>query len=348
MRKPIYINAIRVIGIAIITLALLEVSLRVAGFYYTYTEKMGGGYTSYYNTVLPTWYWEYHPYDSIIDSKPEFSYRDRANNWGFRDRDFDTTEGGHITKVLVIGDSFVQGVGTAADSTWPRYLQRRINGADTGRCRIYNCGVAGSDPFYEYVLLRDKLINLHPDMVIMSINYSDIHDYITRGGMERFRPDGTCAFKKGPWFEPLYRRSHVVRLFVHFVLRYDYSLLSQPAHEAALKDGIGKISDCAIAAQKLCTERHIKFLTVIHPYLTPYDRYVQKQDELAAIGVNLRRKNIPVVDLMGDFSRVINRSNYEEYSWPRDLHYKAKGYELFAHLVLENLRKADPKWPEGK
>src|SRR4051812_48879867 len=82
-------------GIVVMGLILLEVTLRIAGFYYTYMEKMDGHYKSYYHATQPSWYWGYQPYDSIIDRKPEFTYRSRANNFGFRDRDFDTTASEH-------------------------------------------------------------------------------------------------------------------------------------------------------------------------------------------------------------------------------------------------------------
>jgi hypothetical protein len=45
-------------------------------------------------------------------------------------------------------------------------------------------GVAGSDPFYEYRLLVDKLLACQPDLVMTVVNVSDVIDVIVRGGKD--------------------------------------------------------------------------------------------------------------------------------------------------------------------
>lgn len=330
-------------GIAVITILLLEVALRITGFYKTYTEKMDGQYVSYYGKTMETWYLMHHPSATMIDDKPDYTYRSKTNSTGFRDGEFDSTNDDHIIKGLVLGDSFVQGLGAPADSTWPHLLEQVLNSNDSIRYRIYNCGIAGSDPFFEYVLLRDKLLKLHPDLVIMSINYSDINDYITRGGMERFRPDSTTAFSKGPWFEPIYKYCHLFRLLLHFVLRYDFSLLSPSVHETKVGEALTKLANCADTTASMCASQHVRFLVVIHPYIDPYDRYLKKQDRLPELAGLLQKKNIPMVNLFDDFGRKITEANYKTYSWPRDMHYTSKGYELFAYFLAAQIRA---KYPE--
>jgi len=292
--------------------------------------------------VLPSWYWAPHPYDSLIDVKPEYTYRSRANSSGFRDSEFDSVSDRHVTKAIVLGDSFVQGLGAPADSTWPHLLEAMLDSADAGRYRIYNCGASGSDPFFEYTLLRDKLLRLHPDVVIMSINYSDINDYITRSGMERFKSNGTTVFAAGPWFEPLYKHCHLVRLFLHFVLRYDFSLLSPAAHEDKVTEGLYKLAACTDTTRALCERGHVRFLVVIHPYIDPYDRYLKKQDQLPRLEAMLNEKNIAVVNLFDDFGRIISERNYATYSWRKDMHYTSKGYELFARLLRSEIANKYP------
>jgi lysophospholipase L1-like esterase len=330
-------------GIAVITLLLLEVTLRTAGFYKTYTEKMDGKYVSFYDKKMPSWYWMPRPSDSLIDVKPEYTYRSKTNSTGFRDQEFDTTNDRHIIKGLVLGDSFVQSLGAPADSTWPHLLEQVLNSNDSIKYRIYNCGASGSDPFFEYTVLRDKLLKLHPDLVVMSINYSDVNDYITRGGMERFRPDGTTVFSKGPWFEPIYKHCHLVRLLLHFVLRYDFSLLSPSAHDAKISEALTKLADCADTTAALCARQRVRFLVVIHPYIDPYDRYLKKQERLPELTVLLQKKNVAVINLFDDFSKTITEANYKTYSWARDMHYTSKGYELFAHFLAKEMKN---KYPE--
>lgn len=330
--------------ISVITVLLLEIMLRTLGFYKTYTEKMDGEYVSYYGRQMSTWFWGHQPYDSILDNKPEYVYHSKANNYGFPGRDFDTLQDKHVLKALVLGDSFAQGMGAPPDSSWPALLQGLLN-SDTSSMHYstYDCGVAGSDPFFECILLREKLLHLHPDLVVMSINYSDVNDCITRGGFERFHADGTTQFAPGPWFEPLYQRVHLIRMLVHFVLRYDFSLLSPAQHEQRSQAALQQLAACADSTQRICTAHGARFLVVLHPYLDPYDRYLQRQSLLPGMVPMLRQKGIRVVNLFDDFRKVVSVSNYQTYSWPRDMHYTSRGYDLFAHLLLERVRQQYPE-----
>ncbi len=337
-----YYKGVSIILIAAVTLLVLEGTLRLLGFYKTYTEKMDGIYVSYYDMVLPTHYWKPHAGDSLIDVKPEYTYRSRANNYGFRDVDFDTSRSEGRGKILVLGDSFVQGLGTPVDSTWPHLLEHKIAKTRNSKWKVYNCGAAGSDPFFEYEILKDSLLSLHPDMVIMSINYSDINDCITRGGFERFRADGTTHFVAAPWFEPIYRRCHLVRLFVHFVLRYDFSLLSPGQHERRISEAIEKLAGCAQTTKELCDRHGIYFAMVIHPYIDPYDRYLKRQERLPELMPLLEAKGICAIDLFDDFHSSITTQNYQTYSWTRDMHYTSRGYDLFARYLSARLMAQCP------
>ncbi len=332
-----------ILVISLITLVLLEVVLRTLGFYKTYTEKMDGEYRSFYGDTMATWFWARGAGDSILDNKPEYTYHSKTNNYGFADKDFDSATHCHTLKGLVLGDSFAQGMGAPPDSSWPALVQAQLNGkGDSIQYRIYNCGTAGSDPFFEYVVLKEKLIKLHPDLVIMSINYSDINDCITRGGLERFHSDGTTHFSPRPWFEPLYKHVHLIRMFVHFVLRYDFSLLSSSALRSRSYAALQSIAACADSSQKLCTAHGSRFIVVLHPYLDPYDRYLKKQDILPQLMPLLEARQIPVINLFDDFRQIVNKDNYQTYSWPRDMHYTSRGYYLFASLLVHQLRMHDP------
>ena len=85
-----------------------------------------------------------------------------------------------------------------------------------------NAGVSGSDPVYYIELLRRKLLKYHPDLVLTTINRSDIDDVIWRGGFDRFAPDGQLKERRFPWWTWLFDRSRLVRAFVLEVLHYDW------------------------------------------------------------------------------------------------------------------------------
>jgi len=54
----------------------------------------------------------------------------------------------------------------------------------------------------------------------------------------------------------------------------------------------------------------------------------------------MREKNIPYADLTNFFQeRVPKRDYFEEYKWPIDGHYNARGYELLARGIEDVLCK---------
>lgn len=85
---------------------------------------------------------------------------------------------------MCLGDSFTECMGSTGDSTFEHLLAW---GNDS--LEVMNCGMAGSDPFFEYKLFEDKLLKYKPDDVFVFVNVSDIFDVMTRGGFERFRTD---------------------------------------------------------------------------------------------------------------------------------------------------------------
>jgi hypothetical protein len=200
------------------TLVVFEILLRLAGINATWSENTGHGYISYYGKTLKSWYHVHQPNTEFDQDNRDFKYHHKVNSLGLRDRE-DFFSDSTPCKVICVGDSYTEGVGAPADSTYPHFLEQKLNDAGYS-CQVLNAGVAGSDPFYEYVLVRDKLIQLHPDYVVVDINSTDITDFIFRGGLERFKADGSVVYNKGPWFAGLYHWSYVVRFIMNNLLDY--------------------------------------------------------------------------------------------------------------------------------
>lgn len=348
LKKGVFIGVL-----SVLFLVLLEVALRLTGAYKTTTEKAEGKYVSFYGRELPSWYYQREPYagndvtELHLNAKElkkrgmEFYYPIFSNSWGFRGADFDTIADKDKKRFLVLGDSFVEGVGTPADSTWTKLLQNFLQKGEVNTS-VYNCGISGSDPFYEYVLLRDKLLLLKPQTVIMSVNYSDLNDVITRGGFERFKPDGTTQYKAAPWFEPYYKRFFIVRLWLHLVLRYDFSLLPPEKLEVETQSALISIADCILKTDSLCQANDITFLLVLHPYLNPLDPFIARQNEIQKIEA-LLPESIRTINLFAPMLNKTDKSNYKQFAYPIDMHFKPKGYQWFAQLVADEIME---KYPE--
>ena len=179
--------------VLVVFFLFFEIILRISGFYASYSENVGNSFSTYYNRMLPNHYHLLPEGNLDFLERDEFNYAYQINSLGLRGREVSAAKKDSTYRIIVFGDSFTEGFGAPGDSTYPSLLEKELNRTYTGTFEVINAGVIGSDPFYCYKLLVDRFLAYEADLVIFSINNSDITDYIFRGGLERFRADGTTS-----------------------------------------------------------------------------------------------------------------------------------------------------------
>ncbi len=327
---------------------LLEISLRFVPFLKTSSEKNEGRYVSYYGAVKNSWYHTWVPNsDNIISGGKEFSYPFKANSLGLREKEFTLEKPDSVFRIIVLGDSYAEGVGTAYDSAWPRFLERLIQSKYGKNFEVINAGVSGSDPFYSYTLLRDKLIHYYPDAVLVSINTSDIYDFIYRGGKDRFQPDGTTHYRKGPWFEPLYHYSYFARASL-YLLGYGRGLVKSSSINHWNRVATDSIALVLSDIKKICDTKGISFATVIHSnggfLKTDFFSSIRKFLGNSIPDIQILDKKVSYAnnfDITPEMLDVINEKNSDEYIWHSNYHFTGKGYELFSNILFEKIIQTD-------
>lgn len=345
----------------LIVLIMLEVALRVFGIYNTYSENIGKGYQSYYNKTHDTWYINYTPNSDFETDNGDFKYHYHSNSFGLRSSEFGVPALDSSLRILTLGDSFTEGVGAPVDSSWPMLLESDLKQQGYA-VKVYNAGMSGSDPFYAYTFMRDKLMMYNPDNVILAINSSDFTDYLFRGGFERFNADSTTTNRPGPWFEPLWAHCHVVRFFMHVCLGYKSSNLFGRRSDMA--------SEYRIAADKLieaCDSISVlaqigggNFTVVLHPspsetmykfhtisiggWSYTYSTNATKTlgNAFKQIENGMKKRNVPVINLWDSFDNVINRNNYLQYTYEHDRHFNSTGYKVMENFILNGLQQQNP------
>lgn len=149
------------------------------------------------------------PNKKVFKKNAEFTTSYIANNEGLRDSNFDTLKNKY--RIITIGDSFTEGIGATNDSTWQKQLNKKINENGNVLTEIYNAGILGSDPILENILLKTRLLKYKPDLVLLTINDSDIYDIEVRGGFNRFNENNKLNIKKKPFWSFLFH-SRLIRL----------------------------------------------------------------------------------------------------------------------------------------
>ncbi len=331
-------NIMTVIVSVFAGLFLAEILLRLAGVNVSAFEKRFGYYESvqYQNRIEA-----YHlrpENTAYILNNSEFEYKRVSNSIGLSGEEINPDKKENEYLILALGDSFTEGDGAHSDSTWLKFFERKIPDNDSIEFRFINAGVCGSDPVYEYRLLKDKLLDYKPDLVIVSYGY-EMTDMITRGGEERFEKMKPAVEKH--WWHAFYSVSFVCRLVVHNLCGYNDLLLTDAEYKAATEKAISDLKKSLIQFRELAKNNDFELLIVFYPQRAEVDEdrfffnspLVKFADEE---GIN----NLNLLEYYRDVEN-ITVDNSQEYYWKYDGHNNAAGYEKFANGVLWKLRQTD-------
>ena len=314
-----------------------EIICRVKGIYLSYNERIGiGGYTSPFQTYDRGWTNSYSPYQKCLMERVEFTDSWTANKDGLKEIDIKEIKTGK--RVLVVGDSFTEGVGAPPDSSYPRILESVFRKNGDSSVQVINAGLAGSDVFFEYKLLLELLPKYKPDIIILTLNSSDIFEYITRGGFERFKKNGVVTYRQAPWFEPFYAHSLLFRMLIHDIFNYDYSFIKQGDYEREIEKAQNNLSSAIDSFQITCNANHLRFGVIFHPLYPDFQHpELYKMTPLIA---HCNEKNISFINAFDClYANNINEKNWQTIYWPVDGHFKSKGYNYLAMYGYEFLKR---------
>lgn len=109
---------------------------------------------------------------------PEYSALIKTNSLGLRDSQEYGKKGIQTHRIVVLGDSFVMGVGVNVEETFVKALERRLReNADKRNYEVINTGVPGYNTRHELAYLRNDGMLLQPDSLILGFYIgNDIHD----------------------------------------------------------------------------------------------------------------------------------------------------------------------------
>jgi hypothetical protein len=343
---PKVANAFIFLATLLILFSITEWYLRLTGNDATRNEKMGQPYFYFYDAHEKNWYHVLPPVDTFRDDCPEFSNWSTVNNEGLADKIFVQAKPQGSIRIMVIGDSFIQGIGAPNDSSCPRLLESILRDQKEvpRSIEVWNCGVAGSDPIFEYILLAGRLMKYKPDLVIEAINNTDIDDINIRGGAERFRADSTVIYKKAPWFEPLYAKSFLVRRIINSLGKYNWYWLTSAEKKKADANSIGLIESSLSSFKNLCQINHAHLLVAFQPLRGDFD--TTKPYVLQPLINFCDSTHIQAIDLKSYMVKEgYNASSITSLYWPLNGHFNSTGYWHYARSlsapVLEYLAVAN-------
>lgn len=319
--------------------------------------------------------------DPVFDHgyRPEMAWTDRyggfstpffSNSLGFRD--------GEIRKVplvsdkrrvLLIGDSFTEGVGVPWEDTLAGRLQRAWEPAGI---EVLNAGVGSYTPLLEKVKLRHLLetVGLKFDRVVLLLDLSDIRDDLfyreTPDGRAELIPYGPFASEAGwgavvedfgnfseAWIEPnfalLGALSRNLKLALQRIARKElgkrgaftylpdfieyWDQENAPRREIA-EAGILKLKENLGGVDRLLRNHGIPWMLVIYPW-PQYRGHPGKPTRMQEIWREWTAQHqIQFLDLFPVFARL---PDFDAHFIPGDCHWNARGHEVVASQIREAL-----------
>ena len=88
------------------------------------------------------------------------------NSLGFRDREFDIKKSKGQYRILCVGDSFTFGEGVKAQEAYPQVLEKMLQ-TRYKNAEVINAGISGYNTVDEYLYIREKLLFLNADLIII-------------------------------------------------------------------------------------------------------------------------------------------------------------------------------------
>ena len=183
----------------------------------------------------------------------EWSVPYSINSMGLRDREYFAERVPGTFRILVLGDSFVEGYGVERDDTFNKVLERELNGlSDGAKYEVVNGGIASYSPLLEYLFLVDAGLELKPDMVMLFYDFGDLRDDHEYEMTTFFGADGIPE-KCVPYKRiRAYGQSSIERFLVRHCRFYVY--IENRVNKALFKKRMGNLSE-----EQMDVERYIAY-----------------------------------------------------------------------------------------
>lgn len=183
-------------------------------------------------------------YESRVQAE-EFSYWIRTNSRGIRSPEIPLAKSPGTRRLILLGDSFVEGAGVSDDQRWSDLLAARLGRRSGCSVEIVNCGQGGTGPAAHLRTLLDACAAYQPDAVLIGVFPNDVSDTAPDTDVEMILEGGVR--RRG-----LRRILHSLWPHVYILVR-DRSAPKTPEDPDALADWLAEL-----AAERGASEERIR------------------------------------------------------------------------------------------
>ena len=202
-----------------------------------------------------------------IELKPNFRDPDpdltrtyeRTNAHGLRDRPRSIPKPEGVRRILLLGDSVVEGHGIPESQTIAHQWEALY---EDGRTEVLNLGISGYITRSEVELLEVKGLQFDPDVVVLVFVANDFQNFIVEA-----LPLDTQVVRPN-WSKHLFVESHLFRLLAIRFNLYDFGINTAPLQRNRSAIGDNNVVDGLARLRELAVEHGFEPLIAIWPWLT--------------------------------------------------------------------------------
>ncbi len=267
----------------------------------------------------------------------DFSYIHKYNSLGIRDVE-PSILNPNSELILTFGDSYTEGVGTNQDSTWQKFLRKRLNDSSQNY-EVINAGISGHDPSMSFLLYKNLYKIYDADIVILSISENDISDFICRNKTDFYNPR---YFKKQPLLYYFYSWSYITRAVVLNLYEHPELCINNKTYYD-LQDAAYKKLECEIDKfHKFSSKNSCKLIVFVFPDSYSFENKKYTSDKFCNFVNEIKSDDrFTTIDFLDYFSTKNNSMNYsaEDLYWPTDGHMKPLGYQKWSEIIYLELNR---------
>ena len=125
----------------------------------------------------------------------------KFNSKGFRGEEFSEEKPSDVFRIFMVGGSTMLGAETTNDTTIPSIIQKMYEQEKLDReIEIINVGISGGNTLTELELIKSKIINYDPDLIMIYDGWNDISaDYPVAGIVNKW--EQVCALAYNEKFD---------------------------------------------------------------------------------------------------------------------------------------------------
>ncbi len=173
-------NLIAAILLIAAVLCATEVALRAQRWYQQSCMSDAAPESLTDALVLPSaaTYQELRPLRSIVlhQGDADRDVHVRTNSFGLRGPEITLPKPAGVFRVLCLGDEATLGLDLPEEETYCTRLQQRLQQRTRLEVEVVNAGLPGGCPLTALLLLRQRLLGLQPDVVLLHLDASDVAD----------------------------------------------------------------------------------------------------------------------------------------------------------------------------